>query len=102
MPSKDRAEGDELQKLINLYENYPNDLACQLTVKYLKKVKPAEVKTQLADAYLTLPYLVYLNDYLSPERFAQGMGVSKQQALTIVSLGRVFHEERALDFKQEK
>ena len=97
MPSKDRAESDELQKLINLYENYPNDLACQLTVKYLKKVKPAGVKTQLADAYL-----VYLNDYLSPERFAQGMGVSKQQALTIISLGRVFHEERALDFKKEK
>ena len=38
-------------------------------------------------------YRQYLNDFLSPLRFAQFHGMSKDQALTIISLGRVFHEE---------
>lgn len=55
------------------------------------------IKTQLADAYLD-----YKNNFLTPEKFAQSIGVSKEQALTLIGLGRVFHEERASTHKLEK
>jgi hypothetical protein len=38
-------------------------------------------------------YRQYLNEFLTPVRFAQYHGMSKDQAVTILSLGRVFHEE---------
>jgi hypothetical protein len=41
-------------------------------------------------------YRQYLNEFLTPVRFAQYHGMSKDQALTILSLGRVFHEEGAI------
>ena len=41
-------------------------------------------------------YRQYLNEFLTPVRFAQYYGMSKDQALTILSLGRVFHEEGAI------
>jgi hypothetical protein len=40
-------------------------------------------------------YRQYLNEFLTPVRFAQYHGMSKDQAVTILSLGRVFHEEGA-------
>jgi hypothetical protein len=40
-------------------------------------------------------YRQYLNEFLTPVRFAQFHGISKDQALTILSLGRVFHEQGA-------
>lgn len=55
------------------------------------------IKTKLADAYI-----VYVNDYLTPGKFAQDMGVTKEQALTIISLGRGFHEERVEQLKLER
>lgn len=88
---------DELQRLINLYEGYPNDIMCKTTAEYLRKLKPTEVKVQIADSYLD-----YKNNFLTPEKFAQSIRVSKEQALTIIGLGRVFHEQRAEKAQQEK
>lgn len=53
--------------------------------------------TKLADAYL-----VYVNDYLTVEKFAADNGMTKEQALTALSLGRVMHENRVELFKLEK
>lgn len=55
------------------------------------------IKTQLADAYLD-----YKNNFLSTEKFAQSLGASKEQALTIISLGRVFMRNEPWHTKLEK
>ncbi len=40
-------------------------------------------------------YRQYVNEFFSPLKFAQHHDISKEQALTILPLGRVFHEEEA-------
>lgn len=48
-----------------------------------------ELKIQLADLYLD-----YVNNFLTMERFAEYLDVSVTQSLTLINLGRDYHEER--------
>ena len=47
------------------------------------------IKTQLADIYLT-----YLNEFLTVSVFAGYHGMSVFQAMDLLNLGKLFHEER--------
>lgn len=38
-------------------------------------------------------YLDYLNNYLTVEKFAEDNGISESEALTIIGLGRKYHNE---------
>lgn len=56
--------------------------------------KDAKDRLLLTDKQASELYLIYLNDFLSTEKFAEYLGTTKNDAINIIDRGRLCHESQ--------
>lgn len=63
----------------------------------MKNYHSVVLRNALADAFLD-----YLNDYITVAGFAMDYGLSNEEAMQVLQLGKAFHEKRAANAKSNK